>query len=146
VLLRWRPPIGVRVANPAQLGTRVLGVSVTGSDAGAMVMSLSIENGEQRIYMSRFASVVTYFTSDEESGGVVLHVEPGHLAFASEFDRNAGLVREAVLVEVAGRLGVDTVQLLAVPFEQIKELADPPLPEHYRYARRSQNRAFPHRR
>ena len=82
-------------------------------------------------------------SADEESGGVVLHVEPGHLTFGSEFDRNAELVRGAVLAEVAGRLGIDAVRLLAVPFEQIKELADPPLPEHYRYARRGQNRAYP---
>ncbi|MFD0986155.1 hypothetical protein [Methyloligella solikamskensis] len=109
-------------------------------------MTLSNENGEQRVYISRFASVVTYFTSDEEGGGVVLHVEPGHLAFASEFDRNAELVRMAVIADVAGRLDIDPRQLLAMRFEQIKELADPPLPEHYRYARRSQNRANTHRR
>lgn len=108
-----------------------------------MLMTVCTEQGEQRVYISRFASVVTYFTADDDGGGVTLHVEPGPLAFDCAYARTADAVRQAVIAHVAGRLGVAPAELLAASFATLKELADAPLPAHYRYARRSQNRAYP---
>ncbi|ODA66043.1 hypothetical protein A7A08_03057 [Methyloligella halotolerans] len=110
-----------------------------------MLISLCTELGEQRVYITRFASVLSYFTADEDTGGVTLHTEPGLMAWPSEYERNVEAVRQAIVASVAERLGVDPTRLFSVSMAALKEIAAPELPEHYRYARRSKNRAYPAR-
>lgn len=110
-----------------------------------MLISVCTESGEQRVYVSRFASVITYFTSDEDGSGVVLHTEPGLMAWPCEYERNVDAVRQATIDHVAGRLGIDPAELFSLSLKVLKDIADPMLPEHYRYARRSKNRAYANR-
>lgn len=108
-----------------------------------MILTACRDEGVERVHVTRFASVETWFTEDEGGSGLVLHVAPGHLAFPQDFERNKAAVRAAVLSEVADRLGVPEEAVLSQPFKRLKAIADPDLPEHYRYARRSKNRAYP---
>jgi hypothetical protein len=108
-----------------------------------MLITACIENREHRVYVTRFASVVSYFTSDEESGGVTLHTEPGLMTWPSEYERSVDSVRQAIIEHVATQLQIDPSQLFSVSFKDLKAIAVPDLPEHYRYARRTKNRAYP---
>lgn len=110
-----------------------------------MIITACREEGIDRVYVTRFASITTYFTEDEESGGVMLHVEPGLFSYPSEFLRHKDAVRAVILSDVAQRLGVGEQDVLRQSFSSLKEIADPVLPEHYRYAKRTKNRAYPFR-
>ena len=106
-----------------------------------MIISATREEGIERVYVTRFASVLSYFTANDEGGGVRLHVEPGLTTYPSEFHRQKAGVRDAVLAEIAGRLGISMETVLQTCLSDLKKIADPELPEHFRYARRSKNRA-----
>ena len=110
-----------------------------------MLITVCTENREHRVYVTRFASVLCYFTSDEESGGVTLHTEPGLMTWPCEYERCVEAVREAVIQHVAGELQIGPAQLFSVSFKDLKDVAVPELPEHYRYSRRTNKRAYPTR-
>lgn len=109
-----------------------------------MIVSRTHECGEDRVYVTRFASVATYFTP-RRNGGVTLHVAPGFFTDPATFARVVADVELAVLREVGVRLGVAPEDVAAQSFEVLNRIVDPELPEHYRYARRSKNRAVPTR-
>ena len=106
-----------------------------------MLMTHVIENGEERIYLTRCASIESYFT-DEGEGVVALHIEPGFYTYPPEFERNKDAVRDAVLADVASRLGIPVSEVLTQAFRALKAITVPPLPEHYRYARPKKTRAL----
>ncbi|MFO0734202.1 MAG: hypothetical protein U0361_25200 [Nitrospiraceae bacterium] len=99
-------------------------------------MTHTIEDGEERVYLTHYASIESYFTDDGE-GGVALTVVPGFCAYPPEFERNKDGVRDAVVADVARRLGVPSTDLMSQPFRSLKAICAPELPEHYRYARRA---------
>ena len=104
-----------------------------------MLLTSVHEEGADRVYLTRFGSVTCYFT-DAEGGGMQLHIEPGLFAYPPEYERNRDAVRVAVLETAAGRLGVAPDEVLQQPLKSLKAVADPDLPEHYRFAKRSKNR------
>ncbi len=109
-----------------------------------MIITLAREDGKERIYLTRFASVCCYLTDDgSDAGGCTLTVEPGLYAYPPEFERIAPAVEEAILAELAARIGIEPDHVLQQPFARLKSLADPELPEHYRFAKRTKNRAYP---
>lgn len=108
-----------------------------------MIITRTLDEGEDRVYVTRFASVATYFTASEDDTGVVLHVEPGLFSDPATFARSAHDVELAALREVGVRLGVPPEDVSRQSFAALKRIADPELPEHYRYARRSKNKAVP---
>lgn len=108
-----------------------------------MLITAAIENRQERIYVTRFASVISFFTRDEtDPERAVLNLEPGMLAYPAAFDEAADHVRQAVLAFIADRLGIAIEQVLTISFEALKDICDPDLADHYRYAR-SKNRAYP---
>lgn len=107
-----------------------------------MIVSRVADDGEYRIYVTRFASVTTYFT-DNGSGGVTLNVEPGFCSDPQSFERTHASVRDCVLGELARRLAVPVAEVLNQPFAALKDIADPPLAPRYHYARRSRGRTVP---
>lgn len=109
-----------------------------------MIVTSAHEFGEVRLYMTRFNSVTAYFTDDGEEG-TALHIEPGFFADPAAYLRTYDDVRSAVLAEAALRLQVPVDEVLIQPFSKLKRIATPDLPDHYRYARRSRNRAGPAR-
>ena len=109
-----------------------------------MIVSRDLEAADRRVWVTRFNSVVTYFTSKAD-GGVELHIEPGFAADPYRSDAITQEVRDAVLVHVAERLGVAVGEVLQQPMSTLASVADPELPPEYRYARRSQNRSYPRR-
>lgn len=110
-----------------------------------MLMTAALEDGERRVYVTRFASVVSYFTPAESGEGIDLIIEPGHLTFPSDFERNKKAVRESILDFVSLRLCVLADDVLKLPLKHLEKIADPALPDHYKYARRSKNRSVPGR-
>lgn len=108
-----------------------------------MIVNIDREEGEERIYVTRFASVISYFTAAEK--GVSLNVIPGHTCYASEFERARDEVRACVLAEIAARLGTEPGQVCQCSMGELRKIADPELPKRYRYARRRDNRPYPFR-
>lgn len=106
-----------------------------------MLLTAAHEFGQWRIYATRFASVVTYFTEDESTGGVKLHLEAGFAAAPGELERNGDAVRAVVLGEIGRRLGIPSDDVLGCTLKALRGVADPELPDHYRYARRARGRA-----
>jgi hypothetical protein len=93
---------------------------------GAMLFVHELdERGAERVLVLPIGSVVSYFTGDEDGHGMVLHVEPGLLAFPWDFEAQRDAVREAVLAEAGRRLQVPSDQVVSLPLAQLKELADP---------------------
>jgi len=108
-----------------------------------MLLTATREAGELRVYVTRFASVVTYFTEDASTGGMKLYVEPGFISIPSEVERLAPYVREAALEEAARRLEVSPAEVLTLSLNALRERADPDVPEYYRYASRRRAPARP---
>lgn len=108
-----------------------------------MIVTVDQDNGIERVWMTRFASVTTYFTREREGEGIELHIEPGFAADPVVVARIAHDVRAAVIDEVAQRLGIAPDMVFQQPFLALKKVADPALHADYRYARRSKNRSYP---
>lgn len=106
-----------------------------------MLLTTVREMGETRVYATRFASIVTYFTEDAATGGVKLHFEGGFTCAPNDLARNGEAVRDAVISAVALRLKVQPAEVLALSIKALRDAADPELPEHYRYHRRSRGRS-----
>lgn len=96
-----------------------------------------------RIWVTQFATVGTYFTANDEGDGVILHVEPGFTAYPPHFEAIKDDVRDAVIAEIAARLNISPDDVLRQSMAALRAVADPDLPSEYRYARRSKNRAYP---
>lgn len=112
---------------------------------GSMLLTLVKESDRARkLYATRCASVVCFFTESDDDGGVVLHVEPGRGAWLLNYEAIANEVRAEVLAEVAGRLKVSATDVLKCTFDDLLKVADPDLPPEYRFARPT-NRAYPRR-
>lgn len=109
-----------------------------------MLLSRARDEHLDRIYVTRFASIITYF-SEGEGGGMELHVQPGLFAYGPQFERDNDAVREAVLAEAARRLGVEPDAVLAQPYKHLKGCVDPDLDPYYRFAPKSSRGRFPHR-
>jgi len=108
-----------------------------------MLITKTVENNQERIYVTRFASVVTYFTRDErDPDRATLCIEPGLFAYPETFAQAADHVRTDILDFVAGKLGIAAQQVLTLPFAALLSICEPELPDFYRYAR-SKNRAYP---
>lgn len=104
-----------------------------------MIVTHTVEDGQERIYFTRYASIESYFTDDGE-GGVALHLVPGFCAYLPEFERNKPALREAILADAAQRLMVEPDQVLAQPMKRFKQILTPALAAHYRFARRPKER------
>lgn len=96
-----------------------------------------------RLYATRCASVVCFFTESED-GGVALITEQGSGATLWDYEATARDVRADVLQYVAARMKVDASEVLKARYSDLTKIADPDLAEEYRFARRD-NRAFPRR-
>lgn len=110
-----------------------------------MLLTQALEDGKRRVYVTRFASVVSYFAPAESGEGTDLIIQPGHLTFPSDFERNKDAVRHSILDYVSLRLGVLPDDVTTLPLKHLEQIADPALPDHYKYARRSKNRSVPGR-
>jgi len=108
-----------------------------------MLITHIMEDGEARIYVTRFASIVSYFTENPSRNGVTLHIEPGLLAYPADFERSRDALHSDVVSFVSQRLNISTEDLLKQPFRTLRDAADPAIADCYRYARRSKNRAVP---
>lgn len=101
------------------------------------------QDRRDRIWVTRFATVGTYFTANDDGDGVILHVEPGFTAYTPQFEAIKDDVREAVIAEIAGRLNIAPDDVFRQSMAALRAVADPDLPSEYRYARRSKNRSYP---
>jgi hypothetical protein len=110
-----------------------------GYSIGMLLTVVRTEDGPSRVYATRHASIVTYFTETDD-GGVALHAEPGFIAYPWDFVAWEKPVREAVLAEVASRLCIPVEDVARQPLAAIERVADPDLPEHYHYATRRRSR------
>lgn len=100
-----------------------------------ILTSCECEDGTTRIYATQFASVVTYFT-ERPDGTLALISEPGMTAYPWDFKQNEQAVRDEVVRVVAERLSVAPEKVLASSLADIAQVAEPALPESYRYASR----------
>lgn len=105
-----------------------------------MLITHTTEDGVERIYVTRFCSVRCFF-EQEGRQGVSFHIEPGLYAYPPEYERIKDAVGTAVLAELAQRLGISADAVLAQSFSTLMSIADPALPDHYRYARRARSKA-----
>lgn len=109
-------------------------------------MLLTLVKGQDRtnkLYATRCASVVCYFTESDD-GGAVLHTERGSGATLWDYEACARAVRTDVIAFVADRLHVAACDVFKCSFDDLLKVADPDLPEEYRFARRD-NRPYPRR-
>lgn len=105
-----------------------------------MIVTLTeTDEGNRRLYATRFATVVTYFTETED-GGVFLNTEPGWAAMPHDYIAARDSVAEAVVAELATRLGIEPSMVLQQRFRDLAAVADPELPAAYRYASRGRTR------
>lgn len=106
-------------------------------------MLLTIETtsrGEDRIYATQQASVVTYFAEDSD-GGTVLHVQAGEFACRwSTTQAKLDAVRDCVLAEVASRLSCPTEKVLCRSLAEIALVADPLTDRRYDWSSRRHSR------
>lgn len=100
------------------------------------------DDAPDRIYMTRHATVVSYF-AESDDGSVVLVTEPGFVAYPTAYALAEPAVRRAALEEAARRLATTVENVVACSFADLKKVCDPELPRHYRYASRSRGRARP---
>jgi hypothetical protein len=108
-----------------------------------MIVTSAYESGEDRVYFTRFNSVLSYVKSNRHDNALSLVLEPGMGADPYIFDRVKDDLHAHVMAELARRLGVSIEEALTQRLSDVKRIADPDLPDHYRYARRSKNRAYP---
>ncbi|HEX2842159.1 hypothetical protein [Hyphomicrobium sp.] len=84
-------------------------------------------DGEVRLYCTRIAQVISYFTEDGE-GGSVLWLEPGEMAIVQ--DGAMDEIRTWILGDIAQRLQCTPDQVEAFPLEtlctRLKWTPDPP--------------------
>ncbi|MGD9803438.1 MAG: hypothetical protein AB7E81_17745 [Hyphomicrobiaceae bacterium] len=106
-----------------------------------MLLSTVTEAGQVRVYATRYNSIVTYFTEDETTGGIKLNMELGFCALPEDLVRVGPSVGEAVIAEIALRLGIPPAEVLQASLKALCEVADPELPAYYRWAPRSRGRA-----
>jgi hypothetical protein len=100
------------------------------------------ERGLERVLVLPHGSFNSFFTSAEGGEGMDLHINPGLLAYASEYDRDCDAVREAVLLEAASRMQVPPEQVLAQNLSQLKAVTDKAFDETYLQARRRSKSRF----
>lgn len=105
-----------------------------------MIFTVADEPGSKRVYVTRYASVVSYFSDDGE-GGVKLTIEPGFAAYMPDFERAAPDMYLYILHETARRLSIHVTLVLRQSFKTIASIADPELPGYYRFAKRYRERA-----
>lgn len=103
-----------------------------------MLITTATEDNVEKVYVNRFGSVVCYFTAARR--GVELNVEPGMYTYPAAFAQDGPAMGACVMALVAARLGISEDEVLRQPFSALKRIADPPLPNRYRYASRSPNR------
>ena len=108
-------------------------------DAG-MLLTFAHEDGEDRLYTTRFQSVRTFFTSEEGGDGVIFNAEPGFAAIPSLFHAPVAQVEASVMAEMSARIGKPANEILQMTFAELRRYADPELPNKYRYASRSRGR------
>jgi hypothetical protein len=86
------------------------------------------DDGERRVYYTRYHSIVSFFAEDGE-GGISAHAHPGWLAHPLPTDEQLASIRLSMLSEAARRLGcrVDQVQLHTL--DDIAKVSDP-LPKY----------------
>jgi len=94
------------------------------------------DNGERRVYFTRFNSVVTFFTDDGE-GGIVPHAHPGEIAYPLPTEQQLAAVRDAMLAETARRLDCPLEEVLRHSLEQVAKVADPISEHRYHWAGRT---------
>lgn len=94
------------------------------------------DNGQRRVYFTRFNSVITFFTDDGE-GGIVPHAHPGEIAYPTPTEHQLAAVRDAMLAETARRLDCPIEEVLRHSLEQVAKVADPILSHHYHWAGRT---------
>lgn len=140
----WRnPTILTRADEPLIAAIAALGEwhpLQDGQHAAALVKG---QDRTIKLYATRCASVVCYFTESDD-GGTVLHTDRGSGATLWDFEACAREVRADVLAFVGERLRIPAGDVLKCKFAHLVGAADPDLPEEYRFARRD-NRAYPRR-
>lgn len=100
----------------------------------------STDDGQDRIYATQQASVVTYFVDDGE-GGTMLVAEPGEFACRwSTTQEKLDSVRAAVLVEVASRLNCKPEKVQCRSLSDIALVADPLLKTRHTWSGRRHTR------
>jgi len=99
------------------------------------------EEGERRIYFTQAASVMSYFTEDED-GGVKVTVHPGEFACPwSTPPEKLNAVRDAMLEETAKRLHIRIDQVMLMTMDDIGNVADPHLKVRHHWAARAKTRS-----
>ena len=116
---------------------------LTGADHDIMLITFAQEDGQARVYVTRFSSVSTYFTECEGEGGIMLNIEPGLTTDPFMFERILPEIESSILEHIALLLAVPLQAVLYVSFSELRKLAVPELPQKYRYARSSKNRSVP---
>jgi hypothetical protein len=106
-----------------------------------MLISTATEAGQFRVYAARYNSIVTYFTEDEATGGIKLNLELGFCALLADLARVGPSVVEAVIAEMARRLGIPPADVLQASIKTLCKVVDPELPPYYRWAPRPRGRA-----
>lgn len=105
-----------------------------------MLATLDQTETSPRLYFGRGNSIISYFTPRSDGHGCELCLEPGFHAYPRDFEMHRDEVRLAVLAEAALRLGVAVGEVLALPFTVLQGIADPDVPEKYRFATRRRGR------
>ena len=99
------------------------------------------DDGQRRIYFTRVGSVVSYFT-DDDSGGVAVHVEPGEFACRwSTTQAKLDAVRDSMLDETARRLHIRPDQVQHMTMNDIGQVCDPHLSVRHHWAGRAKSRS-----
>lgn len=105
-----------------------------------MISCFTTDEGEPRLYITRSASVQSYFTPADDGQSAVLHLVPGFCCDDASFARTVNAVEKCVIAEVARRLDIAEDDVLRQPFATLRRVADAPLPAWYRYAARPKSR------